>query len=47
MVLDETGSYIENKATKEKILLKECGGTFIFEVEPEGRKNPLGFARRG
>jgi hypothetical protein len=47
VVLDESGSYIENKITKEKIQLKECGGTFIFEVEPEGRKSHSGFARRG
>ena len=49
VVLDQGGSYIENKLTKEKIGLKECGGTFMFEVEPEGRKSGCtwGFARRG
>jgi hypothetical protein len=35
VVLDEKGSYILNKHTGERIDLKEVGGTFIFEVEPE------------
>ena len=33
--LEDEGSYIENVKTKEKIMLKEAGGTFVFDVECE------------
>jgi hypothetical protein len=33
IVLDMNGSYILNVATGEKVILKEEGGTYVFEVE--------------
>jgi hypothetical protein len=33
IVLDGDFSYIENKATGERVVLKESGGTYVFEVE--------------
>ena len=33
VVLDEDGSYIENKVTGERIMLKESGGTYMFEID--------------
>jgi hypothetical protein len=49
IVLDGDLSYIENKATGEKVSLKESGGTYVFEVEavPNATNNVAGFARRG
>ena len=34
VILDQGGSYIENKLTKEGIKLIEVGGTFVFDIEP-------------
>ena len=31
--MDMNGSYIFNVATGEKVILKEEGGTYVFEVE--------------
>ena len=46
VVLDMDGSYIENKATGERIILQEEGGTYVFEVEDNPRAVE-GFARQG
>ena len=42
-------SYIENIKNGDKIILKEVGGTFMFEVKfPEKKKDPPpGFTWRG
>ncbi len=49
VVLDDELSYIENKATGERVLLKESGGTYVFEVEgkPFVTNKYVGFARQG
>ncbi len=42
-------SYVENKATGERVLLKESGGTYAFEVEsnPCVANKSVGLARQG
>lgn len=47
--MDGDFSYIENKATGEKIVLKDSGGTYTFEVEaaPGAANKAAGFTRRG
>ena len=35
VVLDMDGSYIENKATGERIVLEEEGGTYAFAVDDQ------------
>ena len=49
VVLDDEMSYIENKATGERVMLKENGGTYVFEVEgvPVVTNTAVGFARQG
>ncbi len=49
VVLDDEMSCIESKATGERVLLKETGGTYVFEVEgqPFVTTKAVGFARRG
>jgi hypothetical protein len=49
VVLDDGMSYIENKATGERVMLKESGGTYVFEVEgkPFGTNKAVGFPRQG
>ena len=49
IVLDDDVSYIENKSTGERVLLKESGGTFVFEVDgkPLDANKVEGFPRRG
>ena len=48
IVLSKEGSFIKNKKTKEKIMLKMKGGTFVFDVECETPKNVNAvFSRRG
>ncbi len=44
VVLSPEGSYIENVKTKERINLKERGGTYVFDIEEMPRS---GFAGRG
>ncbi len=41
--------YIENKATGERVLLKESGGAYAFEIEgkPFVTDKSVGFARQG
>ena len=46
VVLDVDGSYIESKATGERIILEEEGGTYVFEVEDHPGMVE-GFARQG
>ena len=48
-MLDDELSYIENKATGERILLKASGGTCTLEVEgkPFVANKAVGFARQG
>ena len=46
VVLDTDGSYIENKATGERIILEEEGGTYVFEVE-DHPCTVEGFVRQG
>jgi hypothetical protein len=45
-VLDADGSYIENKATSERVILKENVGTYLFAVEDQPW-SVEGFARQG
>ena len=49
VVLDDELSYIESKATVERVLLKESGGTYVFEVEgkPFVISKSVGFVRQG
>ncbi len=48
VVLDDGMSYIENKATGERVMLKKSGGTYVFEVEgkPFGTTKAVGFTRQ-
>ncbi len=39
IVLSKEGSYIENEKTKERIMLKVKGGTFLLDVECETPKS--------
>ncbi len=49
VVLGDEMSYIENKAAGERVLLKENGATYVFEVEgmPAVTNKARGFARQG
>ncbi len=49
VVLYDDLSYIENKATGDRVLLKESGGTYVFEVEgkPFVMSESVGFSRQG
>ncbi len=46
VILDQRGSYIENKLTKERIELLELGGAFVFDIEPGHGARNAGFARQ-
>ena len=49
VVLEDEMSCIESKATGERVMLKESGGTYVFEVEgqPFVTNKAVGFARQG
>ncbi len=49
VVFDQSGSYIENTWTKDKIWLREDNGVYVLDmlVAPPGKRNESGFTRPG
>ncbi len=46
VILDQGGSYVEDKLTKERIKLSDVGGAFVFEIEPGHGARSARFARQ-